>query len=102
MSTRIVYGDEETNRLAGLAEAYMRSVRRAEDASEAAAVAEGFCPEHRSVLHPVKMRGGVYAGHCSPCARYWWFDPATGEVCWVLDHNPATGAWVPPPERPKQ
>jgi hypothetical protein len=61
-----------------------------------------LCPVHGTGLHPVQMQypvrqhGRDIAGHCSPCGRYWFYDPDEAEAGWMLDHDPATGAWVPP------
>ena len=66
------------------------------------AVTEGLCPVHGTELHPVQMQypvrqhGRDIAGHCSPCGRYWFYDPDEDEAGWMLDHDPNTGVWVPP------
>jgi hypothetical protein len=92
-SVHVLAGDGVEQRLA----AY-----RAQYAHEVAAVAEGFCPVHRDAMRHVDMEDAPVAGHCSPCGRYWWYDPDTGDVGWMLDHDPATGNWHPPvkPKRP--
>jgi hypothetical protein len=82
----LIIGDGVEQRLA----AY-----RAQYAHEVAAVAEGLCPAHRTAMSPVDM-DAVIAGHCSPCGRYWWYDPGTEDVGWMLDHDPRDGRWVPP------
>lgn len=61
-----------------------------------AAVSEGCCPDGHGPLQPVTMHGGEIAGHCAPCQRYWWTDPATADTGWTLDHQP----WGPEPGTP--
>jgi hypothetical protein len=46
--------------------------------------------------YPVRQHGRDIAGHCSPCGRYWFYDPDKAEAGWMLDHDPNTGGWVPP------
>jgi hypothetical protein len=94
MSDKVIVGDGSAQRMAEWEAQY---------AHECAAVAEGWCPVHRTVLHPVEIRGGdeMVAGHCSLCSRYWFYDTKLAEVGWMLDHDPHTGVWVPP-ERPKR
>lgn len=86
-SVKLILGDGTEQRLA----AY-----RAEYAREVAAVAEGLCPVHRAGMHAVDMDNAAIAGHCTSCGRYWWYDTATEDVGWMLDHDPRDGAWVPP------
>jgi hypothetical protein len=86
-SVKVITGDGSAQRLAEW---------RAEYAHEAAAVAEGLCPAHRTGMHPVNMDGAAVAGHCSPCGKYWFYDARNEEVGWTLDHDPRDGSWRPP------
>ena len=67
-------------------------------AHEAACVAQGICPEHRTPMHPVEVRDGEHliAGHCTACEKYWWYDTKRHRISSMLDHDPATGEWKPP------
>ena len=102
---KIVYDDRLTAYLAAEREQRLTAEWQRESAHEAAAVAEGLCPVHRTVLHPVAMqypvrkRGSDITGHCPPCGWYWFYDPDGQEAGWIPDHDPYTGAWKPP-ERP--
>ena len=99
---RIVYDDRPAAYRAAERAKRLTAELQAEYAHTAAAVTKGLCPVHGTGLHPVQMQypvrqhGRDIAGHCSPCGRYWFYDPDEAEAGWMLDHDPATGAWVPP------
>ena len=88
MSDKLIIGDGTAQELAAW---------EARAAHEESAVAEGYCPVHRSAMKAVEFRGSdeLLAGHCSPCGRYWWYDTVRGGIGSAADHD-SQGGWVAP------
>ena len=85
MSDKVIAGDGSAQLLAAV---------EARAAREAAAVAQGLCPVHNERMHTADAGGVLIAGHCTPCGRYWWYDPARERIGSMPETDPRAGGWV--------